>query len=92
MQTDASSSLQEERQRSLGRAGEDQVESTSGQPSDMPVERIREAEAAVEARDKEVAFGHTVGIGRRGGAGFTLSLRAGNGEFLVSRYWKCVRY
>ena len=36
------------------------MESTSGQPSDMPVERIREAEAAVEARDKEVTFGHTV--------------------------------
>ncbi|XP_043193971.1 retinoic acid receptor RXR-like [Amphibalanus amphitrite] len=51
--------VQEERQRSLGRGGEDQVESTSGQPSDMPVERIREAEAAVEARDKETTFGHT---------------------------------
>ncbi|XP_037081750.1 LOW QUALITY PROTEIN: retinoic acid receptor RXR-like [Pollicipes pollicipes] len=51
--------VQEERQRSLARGGEDQVESTSGQASDMPVERIRDAEAAVEARDKELPSPHT---------------------------------
>jgi len=51
---DATSVLQEERQRSLARGGDDQVESTSGQGSDMPVDRIRDAEEAIEARDKEM--------------------------------------